>query len=81
MLSCFIEVFGMNTKQVLDSEPLIATPEAAAMLGVSTGTLEVWRCTNRYSVPYVRLGRAIRYSPAALRAWIAARAVNSAAAE
>lgn len=35
--------------------------EVSKLLGVSIDTLAVWRCTKRYPLPYVRVGRSIRY--------------------
>ncbi len=40
---------------------LLTTKEAAAFLGVKPKTLDVWRSTQRYNIPYVKLGGAIRY--------------------
>jgi len=68
---------GITKTQPASPEALLTTQEAAAMLGLSPGTLEVWRCLGRYNVPYIRLGRAIRYDRAALQQWIASRAVNT----
>jgi predicted DNA-binding transcriptional regulator AlpA len=36
----------------------IATSE---LLGVTRGTLAGWRCTKRYDLPFVKIGRVIRY--------------------
>jgi hypothetical protein len=36
----------------------IATSE---LLGVTRGTLAGWRCTRRYDLPFVKIGRVIRY--------------------
>lgn len=35
--------------------------EAADYLGVKFHTLEVWACKGRYKIPYIKLGRSIRY--------------------
>lgn len=40
---------------------LLSTEQAAQTLGVTPGTLMVWRCTKRYPLPFVRIGRKIRY--------------------
>ena len=47
--------------------------EAAVYLGLTTGTLAVWRCTGRYSLPFVKAGRSVRYDASALDAWLATR--------
>ena len=35
--------------------------DAAHVLGVKTSTLAVWRSTGRYNLPYIKVGRLIRY--------------------
>ena len=45
---------------------------AAAMLDVSPGTLSVWRSTGRYALPFLKIGRKVRYRRADLDAWLAA---------
>jgi excisionase family DNA binding protein len=49
---------------------LISESQAAQILGVAPGTLSVWRCTRRYQIPFVKVGRSVRYSRKALQAWI-----------
>ena len=50
----------------------LTTQEAAEYLGVKKQSLETWRCTGRYAIPYVRIGAAIRYNQSDLDAYIAA---------
>lgn len=52
---------------------LLTPAEAAARLGLKVGTLAVWRCTNRYPLPYYRAGRLIRYAAADVDAFLAGR--------
>ena len=40
---------------------LLDRPAAAAYLGVQPHTLSVWACTKRYNLPYVKVGRCVRY--------------------
>ncbi len=35
--------------------------EAAAFLSVKIGTLAMWKSNKRYSLPYIKVGRHIRY--------------------
>ena len=58
-----------------EADDLLDEKETAAILDVSVGTLQVWRCTKRYPLPYVRVGRNIRYQRSAILAFIAARTV------
>ena len=56
-----------------EKDVLLTTQEAAELLDVSAQTLEVWRCTKRYQLAYIKVGRNVRYSKAAILAFIAAR--------
>ena len=40
---------------------LLTKEEVSSILGVTIGTLAVWRTTKRYNLPYVKSGRLIRY--------------------
>ena len=42
-------------------EPLLTPAETAGLLGVTVGTLQVWRTTKRYPLPYVKMGRRVMY--------------------
>lgn len=48
------------------TDPLFNPPEAAEYIGISKDTLSVWRCTGRYAIPYIKVGRLIRYRRSAL---------------
>lgn len=64
--SCFTEIIHA-TRELLDER------EAAGVLDVSPGTLSVWRCTGRYNLPFVKVGRKVRYRRADLMAWLEER--------
>ena len=40
---------------------LLTPQDVADRLGVSTTTLATWRCTKRYPLTYVKIGRLVRY--------------------
>lgn len=40
---------------------LLTPQKAAETLGVAIGTLAVWRCTARYPLPFVKIGRRVMY--------------------
>jgi excisionase family DNA binding protein len=62
----------MNTIDPAKALKLLWTSrEAAGALSVSERTL--WKLTNEGDIPCVRIGRAVRYDPADIRAWIDAR--------
>jgi excisionase family DNA binding protein len=52
---------------------LLDTATAAQYLGLQRNTLEVWRSAGRYNLPFVRVGRSIRYRRGDLDAWLTAR--------
>lgn len=58
-------------------DELLTTREAAALLKVAPGTLEVWRSSKRYPLPFVRVGRAVRYSRAACFEFLKRRTFNA----
>jgi predicted DNA-binding transcriptional regulator AlpA len=47
--------------QIRHKESMLDRKEAAEFLGVKENTLAIWKCTKRYSLPYVKIGRYIRY--------------------
>lgn len=55
------------------SDPLLKPAEAAEYIGVTENTLSVWRCTGRYDIPYVKVGRLVRYQKSALDAFLIRR--------
>lgn len=56
---------------------VMETAEAAEYLGIKPQTLASWRCTGRHSLPFVRLGRRIKYRKSDLDAYLAAHTVNA----
>ena len=61
-----------------DSSDILTESEARDYLRLSptSNTLAVWRCRNRYALPFVRVGRSIRYRRADLDAFLAANTVQ-----
>jgi predicted site-specific integrase-resolvase len=54
-------------KELLDDKA------AAAVLDVTPGTLSVWRSTGRYALPFLKVGRKVRYRYSDLLAWLEKR--------
>ncbi len=52
---------------------LISSYEAADFLGVTKETLAVWRSTKRYDLPYVKMGRSVKYKVEHLESFINSR--------
>ncbi|WP_310600049.1 helix-turn-helix domain-containing protein [Desulfobulbus sp.] len=55
---------------------LLSPEEAAAMLGTTPGVLSVWRSTHRYPLPWVKIGRSVRYRPSDIEAFIDSRTIS-----
>lgn len=53
---------SLSKKSVIAENEHLSTKEVAQILGVSAGTLDVWRCTKRYpQLRHVKFGRMVRY--------------------
>jgi excisionase family DNA binding protein len=74
MVSTEKGLLDMNRDSVL-----LSRKEAAEILGVTPGTLAVWACTRRHNLPFIKVGRAVRYRRKDLEAWMASRTVNGTA--
>lgn len=62
-----------NPSFSISGTDLLDEAAAGAMLGVSPGTLSVWRSTGRYSLPFLKVGRKVRYRVSDLNAWLEKR--------
>jgi hypothetical protein len=60
-------------------KPQLLDPTAAAeFLGLaSAAVLAVWRCQKRYDLPYIKVGRLIRYDVDDLVSFLESRKVRS----
>lgn len=57
-------------------EQLLTETEAARFLRLAPGTLAVWRSRRRYNLPFVHVGRCIRYRLSDLQQWVKASVVS-----
>lgn len=55
------------------STELVDDKVAAEILCTTAGTLSVWRSTGRYALPFVKIGRKVRYRVSDLEAWLEQR--------
>ena len=62
--------FSGHEREIPAHPKLLNPPEAAAFLSVSKITLAGWRCSKRYSLPYIKIGRLVRYRQADLVAFL-----------
>lgn len=58
------------------SKKLFTPEETAGKLRVSKGTLAVWRCTGRYNLVFIKVGRNIRYTGEAIDNFLERRTVS-----
>ncbi len=57
---------------------LLNEDEAADVLAIKPQTLASWRCRGVNSLPFVKVGRAVRYRRSDLLAWMAGRTATCA---
>jgi excisionase family DNA binding protein len=56
---------------------LLNTQQAAEYIGVTVSTLEVWRCTKRYNIPFIKVGRLVKYRKSSLDTFLESRTVGA----
>ena len=61
-----------NLTKIIQND-LLDEKSAAQFLEVAPGTLSVWRCTGRYKIPFIKVGRLVRYRVSDLDAWLESR--------
>jgi hypothetical protein len=61
----------------LSPSSLLTPEQAAGILGVTAGTLNVWRATRRYPLVFVKVGRKVMYRLCDLERFIESRAVGT----
>lgn len=66
----------LSERAPVTGDRLLAPPPAAEYLGVRPQTLAAWRCNRRYPLPFIRVGRSIKYRESDLRAFLDLRSVN-----
>jgi hypothetical protein len=57
-------------KLTLEIDALTDTDGASSLLAIPAATLIKWRSTGEVRIPYVRIGRQIKYRTSDLRAFI-----------
>lgn len=64
------------TTTTLTRSVLLSRKEAALYLGISEQTLAIWKCTKRYDLPVIKIGRLVKYRKSDLDAFIDRRQVG-----
>lgn len=54
----------------------VGDKQAAEVLAVKTTTLAVWRSTGRYNLPYLKVGRLVKYRISDLAEFLARRTTH-----
>ena len=58
---------------------MLSTDQAAEVIGVRPNTLAIWRLTGRHDLPFVKVGRLVRYRRSDLIRWMSERSGTSTA--
>jgi excisionase family DNA binding protein len=61
------------TQAISFQQDRLSNQEAASYLGVKPETLDVWRSSGRYSLPFVKIGRRVFYRKSDLDSFIESR--------
>jgi len=57
---------------------LLTTKEVERLLGFASGTLAVLRCRRTTTLPYIKMGRSVRYRQDDVEQWLAEQTVRRA---
>ncbi|TMQ76812.1 helix-turn-helix domain-containing protein [Candidatus Accumulibacter phosphatis] len=64
----------MTIQSIIEAtSELVDDKTAAEILGIKASTLCVWRSTGRYNLPFIKVGRSVRYRRSDLGAWLERR--------
>lgn len=61
---------SFDNAETVNGEQLLDPIGCAEFIGVTTKTLAAWRCSGRYNLPFVRVGRVIRYRMKDILRWL-----------
>lgn len=62
--------------KIFKKHELLTRQEAAEYLGITSRTLAVWACVKRYNLPYVKIGRLVKYRRSDLDIFIKKRTIH-----
>ena len=51
---------------MIEIQPLLTPRQVSEILGVTVGTLSIWRCLHRYDLRYKKIGRLVKYEKQAV---------------
>ena len=61
----------------VDAATLLTREQAAEYLGIAPQTLAVWATTKRYNLPFIKVGRCVRYRQRDLDRFLEQRTVDT----
>jgi excisionase family DNA binding protein len=59
-----------RTPLTFNDDVLAMPEEAAELLKVGLNTLQKWRSTGEHNIPYIKIGRCVRYRVSDLKAYV-----------
>ena len=59
------------------TDELLTRDQAAEFLNIRSQTLALWASTGRHNLPFVKVGRCVRYRRSDLEKWLAERTTTS----
>ena len=68
-------IFTIQRSVDMDA-PLLNDSETARQLGIKPSTLQNWRSTGRYNLPYLKVGGRVRYRQSDVDEWLTRRTRN-----
>jgi hypothetical protein len=76
-----MEVSMPPPRSIVNGEYDLLSPKQVEIeYGIPVGTQAVWRCTKRYAIPYIKLGRLVRYNRRDIELWLKSRTIGGEAA-
>lgn len=60
----------MTAIQKIINHDRVTADDAAKFLGISKGTLAIWRCSKRHSIPFYKIGKNVFYKISDLEAFV-----------
>ncbi|WP_409302880.1 helix-turn-helix domain-containing protein [Pseudomonas sp. KCJK8993] len=70
------EILAALGYDLLNPPAQVDDKQAADVLGVRPNTLAVWRSTGRYNLPFLKVGRLVKYRISDLAEFLASRTAS-----
>lgn len=63
----------MSISEITKPGLLLTPDDLESIYGIPKATQATWRCTGRWSLPYIKVGRNVRYRRESIEEWLRAR--------